>query len=163
MRSYRAAGQSRLFPENELKGGLPLIHPEFCKRLDRKTKKREVNKRVFQHPPEPFAQPVARPCRIPTYATSSLTCILHEGGRLMYRMLFYIKALHEFSLFDPRLQFVLFGFRPDLASHPGRPVSNHSYSYVSSPGQPACLARPNLNSLSACNAQAGESFMQYAS
>jgi len=33
MQAYRTAGQRRLLPENRLKVELPLIHPEFCKRL----------------------------------------------------------------------------------------------------------------------------------
>jgi len=34
MQAYRAAGQRRLLPENGLKAGLPLIHPEPCNWLN---------------------------------------------------------------------------------------------------------------------------------
>jgi len=74
----------------------------------------------------------------------------------------YINGLHGFQSLFSLLQFVLFGFRPDLALHTARLVSNHSYCYVSSPDQSVCFASSALNPLSACNAQAGESFMQYA-
>jgi len=80
----------------------------------------------------------------------------------MDNLLHYINDVHGLQPIYSWLQFVLFGFRPDLASYPARSVSNHSYCYASSPDQSVCLASSTLNSLSACNAQAGESFVPYA-
>jgi len=71
----------------------------------------------------------------------------------MDKMLHYFKALQPIRPFCLRLQFVLFGFRPDLTSQTDRSVSNHSYCYAFSPVRPVCFARSTLNS---------ESFMQYA-
>jgi len=73
-----------------------------------------------------------------------------------------IKALHEFLLPGPWPRFVLFGFRPALALHPGRLALNQAEGYAPASKQPACFAITSLNSLSACNAQAGEPFVQYA-
>jgi len=71
----------------------------------------------------------------------------------MDKTVLYIKGLHGFQMLSPQLHFVLFGFRPDPASHPGRPGLNHSYCYAFSPALPACFTGSTLNS---------ESFMQYA-
>jgi len=71
----------------------------------------------------------------------------------MDNIFIYINDLHGFQPISSRLQFVLFGFRPDLALHTARLVSNHSYCYASSPDQSVCFARSALNP---------ESFMQYA-
>jgi hypothetical protein len=57
-----------------------------------------------------------------------------------------IKNLPGFQILFPRLRFVLFGFRPALALHPGRLPSNHSYSYASSSKRSACFAITSLNS-----------------
>jgi len=80
----------------------------------------------------------------------------------MDKIVLYIKSLHGFKMLFLWLCFVLFGFRSALDLHSGRLPSNHSYSYASSSKRSACFAITSLNSLSACNAQAGESFVQYA-
>jgi len=72
---------------------------------------------------------------------------------MMGNIFIYINGLHGFKALFSRLQVVLFGFRPDLALHTGRLVSNHSYCSVSSPDQSVCFASSTLNP---------ESFMQYA-
>jgi hypothetical protein len=52
-----------------------------------------------------------------------------------------------------QLQFVLFGFMSDLASHLERSPLIHSYGYESAGDRPTCLASLPINS---------KSFMQYA-
>jgi hypothetical protein len=51
------------------------------------------------------------------------------------------------------LQFVLFGFMSNLASHLERSPLIHSYGYDSAGDRPTCIARLLINS---------KSFMQYA-
>jgi len=71
----------------------------------------------------------------------------------MDKIVLYIKELYGFQTLFQRLRFVLFGFRPALALHPGRLASDHSYSYAPASKRPACFAITSLNS---------ESFVQYA-
>ena len=52
-----------------------------------------------------------------------------------------------------KLQFVLFGFMPNLALHLARSPLNRSYGYASAADHTTCLASLNLNS---------KSFMKYA-
>ena len=51
-----------------------------------------------------------------------------------------INIISFFKVFYLRLQFVLLGFRPNLASHFARSPSNHSYDYAFSGDRPNCLA-----------------------
>jgi hypothetical protein len=82
----------------------------------------------------------------------NLARILHEGGRTLLwisRDFCHSIAIQSFIV---RLQFVLFGFMLNLASHLGRSPLIHSYGYESAGDRPTCFASSRLKS---------KSFMQY--
>jgi len=65
----------------------------------------------------------------------------------------YFNYLYESSRHTALLQFVLFGFMNNLASHLARSHLIHSYGYESAGDRATCLARLFINS---------KSFVQYA-
>ena len=65
----------------------------------------------------------------------------------------YRRAPRFFDLFSARVQFVLFEFRPPLASYAARSPLSHSNGYASADDRTDCLATDGLNL---------EPFMKYA-
>ena len=65
----------------------------------------------------------------------------------------FFKKLQQIEWLFNLLQFVLFGFMNNLASHLGRSPLIHSYSYESAGDRPTCFANLSINP---------KSFMQYA-
>jgi len=81
-----------------------------------------------------------------------LARVLHEGGRTMLWIYRHFNHLIKSQSLIVRLQFALFGFMNNLASHLERSPLIHSYGYESAGDRPTCFASLPLKS---------KSFMQY--
>jgi hypothetical protein len=78
---------------------------------------------------------------------------LHEAGRTVTEVIMIINELHVSRGSCHGARFVLFGLRPNLASHFARSPLTHSYGYGSAGDRTNCLARFTLTL---------ERFVQYA-
>jgi|GEM_PF-4632040 len=70
----------------------------------------------------------------------------------MTKVIFTFHAVRVLFVVIAKIQFVLFGFLRNLASHLERFFSNHNYGYASSKNHPTCFASFPRNS---------EPFMNY--
>ena len=77
--------------------------------------------------------------------SGGLARISHQADRLNEHNVIY-QPITVQNRPRVQLQFVLFGFWPDLASHLGRSALKHSVDYASAADRPTCFARSTQNS-----------------